>query len=209
MVEACGYIPSDDKYDHSAVSLGAFRKAIKLTQDEIHPGMNYYLLLAGEDQVSLKLTVQGFYSDERTIPFNYTVFDLVTNHTVYSTGYPFPKDLTNGLVIRMRQFSGYGTITVNYCFVLNFTYQDMNGENGQLLITPAERQACLEYMENEGSLLIENIVIEADPYYGTMGVALTIYETNSTHLVVQINEIEYGMLQANTTQLYRLNVYET
>lgn len=128
MVEACGYIPSDSKYEHPAVSLGAFRKAIKLSGADIHTGMPYYLLIAGENQVELKLTIRGFYSDQRSVPMNSSIFDLVLNDTIYSMGYVFPADgILNGLVIRMRQLSGYGTITVQYCFNFNFTFQDMSG----------------------------------------------------------------------------------
>jgi hypothetical protein len=43
-------------------------------------------------------------------------------------GYPFTAPIiNNSLIIRMKQLSGYGTITVNYCNDMNFTYQDMNG----------------------------------------------------------------------------------
>jgi len=41
-----------------------------------------------------------------------------------------------------------------------------------------------------------------------MGVALTLYQGNISGLIVQVNELEYGFLQANTTQNYKLNVYE-
>jgi hypothetical protein len=76
------------------------------------------------------------------------------------------------------------------------------------LITEAERQSCLEYMESQGSLLVENIIVEVSPIYGQMGVTLAIYESNSTGVTVQINELEYGLIQANTVQKYRLSVYE-
>lgn len=209
MVESRDYVPSDGKYDRAAVPLGAFRKAIKLSSSEINSNSTYYLLLAGESQVNLKLTVRGYYSDERTMAMNSSIFDLVATTTTYSMGFPFTAGApTNGLVIRMRQLSGYGSILVNYCSSLNFTFEDMNGENGQLLITPAERQACLNYMEEEGSLLVENIVIQAVPYYGYMGVSLALYESNSSDLTVQVGELEYGLVQANTTQKYRLSVYE-
>ena len=77
-----------------------------------------------------------------------------------------------------------------------------------MLITEAKRQSCLEYMESQGSLLVENIIIEVSPIYGQMGVTLAIYESNSTGVTVQINELEYGLIQANAVQKYRLSVYE-
>jgi hypothetical protein len=49
-------------------------------------------------------------------------------------------------------------------------------------------------MGNQGSLLVENIIISVQPYYNSLGISLNIYESNSTDLLVQINEMEYGML---------------
>jgi hypothetical protein len=48
MVEAADRIPSSSDYDSQAISLGAFRKAIKLTKNDINTNKTYYLLLAGE-----------------------------------------------------------------------------------------------------------------------------------------------------------------
>jgi len=48
MVESCGYVPSDNHYDQAAISLGAFRKAIKLTGSQVLPNTTYYLLLTAE-----------------------------------------------------------------------------------------------------------------------------------------------------------------
>jgi hypothetical protein len=59
---------------------------------------------------------------------NSSIYDLVTEQTTYIMSYPFSNsNVKNSLVIRMRELSGYGAITVNYCDSMNFTYQDMTG----------------------------------------------------------------------------------
>jgi len=85
----------------------------------------------------------------------------------------------------MRQLSGYGFINVNYCGEDLMSFEDMNGENGQLVISPAERNTCLEHMK--GMLLIEDLLITVSPYYGDMGVVMTLYEGEPDGVTVQVN----------------------
>lgn len=137
MVLSEGKIPSDGNYERSAQQLGAFRKAIKLNSDYLEPNATYYLLLSGEPTVTLRLSITGLNSDALTIPLNNSVFDLVTQNSTYSISYPYsPTTYTDALIIRLRQASGYGVILVNYCGDMNFSFIDMSGENGELMVTP-------------------------------------------------------------------------
>jgi hypothetical protein len=64
------------------------------------------------------------------------------------------------IYIFLNSFSGYGLFKIDYCNgISSYTFQNVNGESGEILISGKERSKCLEKVMNEkdNGLLVENI----------------------------------------------------
>ena len=74
---------------------------------------------------------------------------------------------------------GYGVFSVDYCNGLyNFTFQNTNGENGEIIINNDMREECLEFVEEDGGLLIENIIVSIDQIIFDFGYEIYLSEGN-------------------------------
>lgn len=97
------------------------------------------------------------------------------------------------LFIRMDSYLGYGVFTINYCGgLLQATFQNINGENGEVAITPFERQNCkTKVIDASFGLLAENIEIDINVNY-EFGFEIGLFEGNYS-VQLRLNQEVYGI----------------
>ena len=82
-------------------------------------------------------------------------------------------------------------MTVTYCGNQYFNYFDMDGENEEIRISPADRLACMNSLTG---LLVENVGVSVEPLFGDVySFSIGTHESSYTE-EVRFTELESAVL---------------
>ncbi len=79
------------------------------------------------------------------------------------------------ILVDLNSLGGYGHFAVDYCDGLtNFTFENVNGESGEVVISVEQRKSCYDYIKIGGGLMVENLIvgIRSVPWYFSFSIGV-------------------------------------
>jgi hypothetical protein len=118
----------------SSITVGAFNKILKLSP--IQNTSNYFILIEGEKGTKFSLHFDESTPSAPSIDINSSILYHTREDISYHALSRF-QNMDLPLFVRMSSYMGYGVFNINYCGgLITATFQNINGENGEIAITP-------------------------------------------------------------------------